>query len=119
MATPDAVATNVQAKCREALADLAPLEANDREVQLTLDRARDLLAMADRDGLERWDELRLGYTESMGDAALRIEIASLYERVTPDDVPKEGETRSFAFDMKRVFFFDPGTGANIAHGASD
>jgi aspartate/methionine/tyrosine aminotransferase len=49
-------------------------------------RLRDLLAMADRDGLERWDELRLGYTESMGDAALRMEIASLYERVTPDDV---------------------------------
>jgi multiple sugar transport system ATP-binding protein len=35
-------------------------------------------------------------------------------RVTPADVPREGETRPFAFDMERVFFFDLETGANIA-----
>jgi multiple sugar transport system ATP-binding protein len=39
-------------------------------------------------------------------------------RVAPDDVPREGETWPFAFDMTRVFFFDPRTGANIADGAS-
>ncbi|MGD0473852.1 MAG: ABC transporter ATP-binding protein [Candidatus Velthaea sp.] len=35
-------------------------------------------------------------------------------RVAPDDLPVEGTQRAFAFDMTMVFFFDPGTGANIA-----
>ncbi len=48
--------------------------------------ASELLALADPDGLERWQNLRLGYTESAGDPALRAEIASLYEKVEPDDV---------------------------------
>jgi aspartate/methionine/tyrosine aminotransferase len=47
---------------------------------------RELLALADEDGRRRWDELRLGYTESSGDPALRAEIASLYESVSADDV---------------------------------
>jgi aspartate/methionine/tyrosine aminotransferase len=46
----------------------------------------DLLALADEDGLRRWHDLRLGYTESAGDPALRAEIAKLYETVSPDDV---------------------------------
>jgi aspartate/methionine/tyrosine aminotransferase len=46
----------------------------------------DLLALADEDGRRRWADLRLGYTESPGDPALRAEIAGLYERVEPDDV---------------------------------
>jgi aspartate/methionine/tyrosine aminotransferase len=46
----------------------------------------ELLALADPDARQRWDGLRLGYTESPGDPALRAEIASLYERVAPDDV---------------------------------
>jgi aspartate/methionine/tyrosine aminotransferase len=46
----------------------------------------ELLAMADEDGLRRWRDLRLGYTESRGDPALRAEIATLYERVSADDV---------------------------------
>ena len=46
----------------------------------------DLLDLADEDGRRRWQELRLGYTESQGDPALRAEIAALYERVSPDDV---------------------------------
>jgi aspartate/methionine/tyrosine aminotransferase len=46
----------------------------------------DLLALADDDGLSRWGGLRLGYTESPGDPALRAEIAGLYEHVAPDDV---------------------------------
>ncbi|MGA3057094.1 MAG: aminotransferase class I/II-fold pyridoxal phosphate-dependent enzyme [Candidatus Limnocylindrales bacterium] len=47
---------------------------------------RDLLHLADEDGLRRWRELRLGYTESSGDPALRMEIAGLYEHLTADDV---------------------------------
>jgi aspartate/methionine/tyrosine aminotransferase len=47
---------------------------------------RGLLALADEDGLRRWNELRLGYTESAGDPALRAEIAGLYDHLTADDV---------------------------------
>jgi aspartate/methionine/tyrosine aminotransferase len=46
----------------------------------------DLLALADPDGRRRWEELRLGYTEATGDPALRVEIATLYEHLGPDDV---------------------------------
>jgi aspartate/methionine/tyrosine aminotransferase len=47
---------------------------------------RELLELADEDGHRRWDELRLGYTESLGDPALRAEIAGLYEHLTGDDI---------------------------------
>jgi len=46
----------------------------------------ELLELADEDGRRRWADLRLGYTESPGEPALRAEIASLYEHVAPDDV---------------------------------
>ena len=46
----------------------------------------EVLALADEDGRQRWDSLRLGYTESAGDPALRAEIATLYRRVAADDV---------------------------------
>ena len=46
----------------------------------------ELLALADEDGRRRWDSLRLGYTESPGDPALRAAIAGLYELVAADDV---------------------------------
>ena len=46
----------------------------------------DLLALADEDGRRRWDDLRLGYTESAGLPELRTEIASLYPGLTADDV---------------------------------
>jgi aspartate/methionine/tyrosine aminotransferase len=46
----------------------------------------ELLDLADDDGRRRWADLRLGYTESAGDPALRTEIASLYEHVAPDEV---------------------------------
>jgi len=49
-------------------------------------RMRDLLDLADEDGRRRWDDLRLGYTESPGDPALRAAIAGLYEQVSPDEV---------------------------------
>jgi len=47
---------------------------------------RDLLDLADEDSRHRWDDLRLGYTESAGDPALRAEIARLYEHAQADDV---------------------------------
>jgi aspartate/methionine/tyrosine aminotransferase len=58
---------------------------------LSLER---LLTLADRERLELWKQLRLGYTDSQGLPALREEIASLYVNVSPDDivvaVPEEG-----------------------------
>ncbi|MGZ6267471.1 MAG: aminotransferase class I/II-fold pyridoxal phosphate-dependent enzyme [Candidatus Limnocylindrales bacterium] len=47
---------------------------------------RELLELADEDGRRRWDGLRLGYTESPGDPALRAAIAGLYEHLTADDI---------------------------------
>lgn len=54
----------------------------------------DLLALADADGLARWQRLSLGYTESQGDPALRAAIAATYTTIQPNDVvvlvPEEG-----------------------------
>jgi aspartate/methionine/tyrosine aminotransferase len=47
---------------------------------------RDLLELANDDDRRRWDNLRLGYTESPGDPALRAEIAGLYEAISPDEI---------------------------------
>ncbi len=49
-------------------------------------RMGDLLELAGEDDRRRWDDLRLGYTESTGDPTLRAAIADLYERISPDDV---------------------------------
>jgi aspartate/methionine/tyrosine aminotransferase len=46
----------------------------------------ELLSLADDETRAMWDGLTLGYTESTGHPSLRREIASLYERVDPDDV---------------------------------
>jgi hypothetical protein len=37
---------------------------------------RELLSLADAPGRAMWDDLRLGYTESLGHPLLRAEIAS-------------------------------------------
>lgn len=47
---------------------------------------REVLALADDDARRRWDDLLLGYTESLGLPALRDEIAALYTTITRDDV---------------------------------
>ena len=47
---------------------------------------RDLLELADDADRRRWDELRLGYTESPGDPDLRAAISGLYEHISPDEV---------------------------------
>ncbi len=53
-----------------------------------------LLQLADSTTADLWDNLTLGYTESLGHPLLRAEIASLYQGITPDDclviVPEEG-----------------------------
>lgn len=46
----------------------------------------DLLAMADDDGRRRWDELRLGYTETFGAPDLRRTIANTYDDIDADDI---------------------------------
>jgi aspartate/methionine/tyrosine aminotransferase len=46
----------------------------------------ELLALADAPTRSMWDDLRLGYTESLGHPLLRAEIASLYTTVAADDV---------------------------------
>jgi len=54
----------------------------------------ELLKMADDDSMELWDNLKLGYTESLGAPHLREEIAGLYADVDPAEVlvcsPVEG-----------------------------
>ena len=47
---------------------------------------RDLLATADAESAELWDDLRLGYTETTGHPLLRAELAALYDTVDADDV---------------------------------
>src|SRR5689334_20860930 len=56
--------------------------ASDLEA-LTLD---ELLAIADPGSRQLWENLRLGYTESLGHPMLRDEIASLYETAAASDV---------------------------------
>ena len=46
----------------------------------------ELLALADPASRELWDNLRLGYTESLGHPQLRAEIAGLYTTAAADDV---------------------------------
>jgi len=54
----------------------------------------ELLLMADRQCLDLWNNLRLGYTETRGHPLLREAIAGLGAKITPDDVcvlsPEEG-----------------------------
>lgn len=47
---------------------------------------RELLALADDETLNLWDDLHLGYTESAGHPLLRHEIAGMYETLTAADV---------------------------------
>ena len=66
------------------------LSSSDCE-SLTL---KDLLSMADEDGLEMWGNLQLGYTESQGHPHLRREISGIYLEINEDEVvvcvPEEG-----------------------------
>ena len=79
-------------------------------------RARELLDLADEDGLRRWDELTLGYTESPGDPALRAEIASLYEHVSADDVLVFSGAEEAIFSLHNVLL-GPGDRALVVQPA--
>jgi aspartate/methionine/tyrosine aminotransferase len=46
----------------------------------------EVIAMADDQSRELWDNLKLNYTESTGHPLLRAEISSLYDGLEPDDV---------------------------------
>src|SRR6056297_514883 len=54
----------------------------------------ELLSIADNDSLKRWNNLKLGYTESQGHPVLREEVAGLYQTIQSKDVlitaPEEG-----------------------------
>ena len=54
----------------------------------------ELIGLADGECRQLWEELKLGYTDSLGHPLLREEIAGLYEGVSRDDVlvivPEEG-----------------------------
>jgi aspartate/methionine/tyrosine aminotransferase len=77
---------------------------------------RDLLALADEDGRRRWDELRLGYTESPGLPQLRTEIASLYETVSADDVLVFAGAEEAVFALDNVLL-EPGDHAIVVRPA--
>jgi aspartate/methionine/tyrosine aminotransferase len=71
-------------------------------------RIDELLALADRDGQERWAKLWLGYTESLGHPLLRAEIAALYPGLSAEDV------MVFAGAEEAIFTF-----CNVALSAGD
>ncbi|KKS73876.1 MAG: Aminotransferase [Candidatus Gottesmanbacteria bacterium GW2011_GWC2_42_8] len=54
----------------------------------------DLLSLADEETRKMWQELKVGYTESLGLPLLRQEIIKLYQGINQDDVlvaaPEEG-----------------------------
>lgn len=55
---------------------------------------KELVSMSDEEMKSAWENLTLGYTESLGNPLLRKEVAKLYSGVDPDDVliitPEEG-----------------------------
>jgi len=55
---------------------------------------KELLKLADDETKKMWNELKLGYTESLGLPLLRQEIAKLYQEITSDNIlvvaPEEG-----------------------------
>lgn len=57
-------------------------------------RQSELLELADDEIRKLWENLSLGYTESLGHLLLREEISHLYQGISPDDclvvVPEEG-----------------------------
>src|ERR1700730_3783154 len=55
---------------------------------------KEVLGMADSEAKDLWDNLTLGYTESLGLPLLRKEISKMYEGINPDNIliiaPEEG-----------------------------
>lgn len=73
---------------------------------------RELLAMADDEMRERWEELRLGYTESPGHPLLRHEIASAYERIAADETLVFSGAEEAVFILMHVLL-EPGEHAIV------
>ncbi|ATB44210.1 aspartate aminotransferase [Cystobacter fuscus] len=71
-------------------------------------RMSELLALADADARERWEQLTLGYTETPGLPVLREELAGLYPGVRPDQV------LTFAGAQEAIFIL-----VNVLLGAGD
>src|SRR5688500_16409877 len=59
----------------------------------------ELLALADLEARQLWDRLALGYTESTGHPLLRATVASLYERIAPE------QTLVFAGAEEAIYCF--------------
>ena len=62
----------------------------------------EVLALADDDARQRWDELTLGYTETAGLPVLREAIASLYHGISADDVITFGGAEEAVFIAANV-----------------
>lgn len=62
-------------------------------------RMHDLLALADDEGRELWENLTLGYTEYAGHPLLHKEIAQLYQSVQTDEI------FTFAGAQEAIFVF--------------
>ncbi len=72
----------------------------------------DLLALAGAEDRKRWDELRLGYTETRGLPALREAIAGTYDRLGADDVLCFGGADEALYLAMQVLL-DPGDHAVV------
>jgi aspartate/methionine/tyrosine aminotransferase len=66
----------------------------------------DLLAL-EADATERLHELWLGYTETTGDPALRAEIATIYETISPEQVLVHAGAEEAIFNFMQVML-EPG-----------
>jgi aspartate/methionine/tyrosine aminotransferase len=62
----------------------------------------DLLQLADEETSRLWEEMTLGYTESLGHPLLRREIASMYEGISPDEVVVFGGAQEAIFAFMNV-----------------
>lgn len=68
----------------------------------------ELLALADEDCARQWDGLMLGYTNTGGHPALREGIATLYERISADDIVVCGGGAAEALFLVTSVLLDPG-----------
>uniref|UniRef100_A0A7S2SE60 Aminotransferase class I/classII large domain-containing protein n=1 Tax=Mucochytrium quahogii TaxID=96639 RepID=A0A7S2SE60_9STRA len=69
---------------------------------------KELIAMADADSLNKWENLSLGYTESNGLPELRDEVASMYNATI-----SQGENDGWEVDKDNVFVVAPEEGIYI------
>jgi aspartate/methionine/tyrosine aminotransferase len=73
----------------------------------------ELLDLADQDSAARWNDLKLGYTETGGHPALRAAIADLYEMITPEQVVVCGGGAAEALFLVTNVLLGPGAHAVV------